>query len=141
MLVALIWDGGLAAKVNTIEEFVAEAKAYKTSIKTVAHYLECSSKQCSGKITSLAAAHHGFTKEVCMCKVKVASKGTLTCAVLKAIDKKCLVMWVKMSSHKVWTLWDSKSTTSSNSSLYACDWSEGVTINDPHYSAVENDKK
>ncbi|KAG5338871.1 hypothetical protein C0989_005778 [Termitomyces sp. Mn162] len=41
MLIALICNGGLAPKVNTAEEFVLEAKAYKSSIKTAAHYLEC----------------------------------------------------------------------------------------------------
>ncbi|KAG6901012.1 hypothetical protein C0995_002434 [Termitomyces sp. Mi166 len=44
MLVVLIHDGGLALEVNTVEEFVAEAKAYKNSIKMAAHYLEHSLK-------------------------------------------------------------------------------------------------
>ncbi|KAG5351816.1 hypothetical protein C0989_004808 [Termitomyces sp. Mn162] len=44
MLVALICNGGLAPEVNTGKEFVSEAKAYKNSIKTAAHYLEHSKK-------------------------------------------------------------------------------------------------
>ncbi|KAG6823853.1 hypothetical protein H0H92_008839 [Tricholoma furcatifolium] len=40
MLVSLICDGGLAPEVNTIEEFVSEAKAYENSLKTASHYLE-----------------------------------------------------------------------------------------------------
>ena len=39
MLLVLIMDGGLVPKVNTIEGFVVKARAYKSSIKIVAHYL------------------------------------------------------------------------------------------------------
>ncbi|KAG6914112.1 hypothetical protein DXG01_002367 [Tephrocybe rancida] len=42
MLIALIRDGGLSPEVNTVEDFVSEAKAYETSLKTATHYLECS---------------------------------------------------------------------------------------------------
>ncbi|KAG5352699.1 hypothetical protein C0989_000948 [Termitomyces sp. Mn162] len=56
MLVALIHNGRLAPKVNTFEEFVLEAKAYKNSIKTAVHYLECSKKSWSGQQLLLAAA-------------------------------------------------------------------------------------
>ncbi|KAG5338615.1 hypothetical protein C0989_006814 [Termitomyces sp. Mn162] len=55
MLVALIHDGGLAPKVNTVKEFILEAKTYKSSIKTAAHYLECSKKSRSGWQLSLSA--------------------------------------------------------------------------------------
>ncbi|KAG5336988.1 hypothetical protein C0989_011291 [Termitomyces sp. Mn162] len=44
MLVALVCNGRLAPKVNTVEEFVSEAKAYKSSIKTAVHYPEHSKK-------------------------------------------------------------------------------------------------
>ncbi|KAG5333656.1 hypothetical protein C0989_005147 [Termitomyces sp. Mn162] len=56
MLVALICNGRLAPKVNTIEEFALEAKAYKNSIKTAVHYLEHSKKSWSGQQLLLAAA-------------------------------------------------------------------------------------
>ncbi|KAG5351244.1 hypothetical protein C0989_007279 [Termitomyces sp. Mn162] len=56
MLVALIHDGRLAIEVNTVEEFVLETKAYKNSIKTAAHYLECSKKSWSVWQLLLAAA-------------------------------------------------------------------------------------
>ncbi|KAG6906225.1 hypothetical protein DXG01_015078 [Tephrocybe rancida] len=44
MLITLIRDGGLSPEVNTIEDFVSEAKAYETSLKTATHYLECSTR-------------------------------------------------------------------------------------------------
>ncbi|KAG6914456.1 hypothetical protein DXG01_017172 [Tephrocybe rancida] len=40
MLIALICNGGLSPEVNTVEDFVSEAKAYETSLKTATHYLE-----------------------------------------------------------------------------------------------------
>ncbi|KAG6859909.1 hypothetical protein C0995_002059 [Termitomyces sp. Mi166 len=57
MLMVLICDGGLTLDVNTVEEFVAKAKAYKSSIKTAAHYLEHSLRQHLGKVVFLAAAY------------------------------------------------------------------------------------
>ena len=39
MLLALIIDGGLIPEVNIVEEFVTEARAYKSSVKIVAQYL------------------------------------------------------------------------------------------------------
>ncbi|KAG5349322.1 hypothetical protein C0989_004626 [Termitomyces sp. Mn162] len=56
MLIALIHNGGLAPKVNTVKEFVSEAKAYESSIKTAAHYLEHSKKSQAGWQLLLAAA-------------------------------------------------------------------------------------
>ena len=40
MLLALIMDRGLAPEVNTVKEFVVEARAYESSVKTAVHYLE-----------------------------------------------------------------------------------------------------
>lgn len=40
MLLALIWNRGLALEINTIKEFVSEVKAYESSLKTVVYYLE-----------------------------------------------------------------------------------------------------
>ncbi|KAG6904843.1 hypothetical protein DXG01_006758 [Tephrocybe rancida] len=40
MLIALIHNGGLSPEVNTVEDFVSEAKAYETSLKMATHYLE-----------------------------------------------------------------------------------------------------
>ncbi|KAG6871374.1 hypothetical protein C0995_005341 [Termitomyces sp. Mi166 len=54
MLVKLIRNRGLALEVNTVEEFVSEAQAHENSIKTTAHYLEHSTRQHSGKVSSLA---------------------------------------------------------------------------------------
>ncbi|KAG5338810.1 hypothetical protein C0989_006117 [Termitomyces sp. Mn162] len=56
MLMALICNGRLAPKVNTVKEFVLEAKAYENSIETAAHYLKHSKKSQSGQQLSLAAA-------------------------------------------------------------------------------------
>ncbi|KAG5350729.1 hypothetical protein C0989_009487 [Termitomyces sp. Mn162] len=70
MFVALICNGRLAPKVNTVKEFVLEAKAYENSIKTAAHYLEHSMKsqseqqlllevvQSPRSETTLAARHY-----------------------------------------------------------------------------------
>ncbi|KAG6858993.1 hypothetical protein C0995_012366, partial [Termitomyces sp. Mi166 len=50
---------------------------------------------------------HRPTKEVRMCKVKVLMfKETLAHPVLKALDKECLMMWVEVNGHNVWTLWN-----------------------------------
>ncbi|KAG5349789.1 hypothetical protein C0989_001867, partial [Termitomyces sp. Mn162] len=54
MLVALICNGGLTPEVNTMEKFVLEAKAYKNSIKTAVHHLECNIKSRSGQTLLLA---------------------------------------------------------------------------------------
>ncbi|KAG6807230.1 hypothetical protein H0H92_008298 [Tricholoma furcatifolium] len=54
MLIALIRDGGLSPKVNTLEDFVSEVKAYENSVKTAAHYLERSACQKGGRVPSLA---------------------------------------------------------------------------------------
>ncbi|KAG5333144.1 hypothetical protein C0989_006215 [Termitomyces sp. Mn162] len=56
MLMVSIHDGGLAPRVNTVKEFVLEAKAYESSIKTAVHYSECSKKSWSGQQLSFAAA-------------------------------------------------------------------------------------
>ena len=39
MIMALLMEEGLALEMNTIKEFVAEAQAYKNSVKTVGHYV------------------------------------------------------------------------------------------------------
>ena len=39
MIMALIMDGGLMLEVKTIKEFVAEAWAYKNSVKMAVHYV------------------------------------------------------------------------------------------------------
>ncbi|KAH0580371.1 hypothetical protein H2248_001872 [Termitomyces sp. 'cryptogamus'] len=56
ILVALICNGGLVLEVNIVKEFVSEAKAHKSSIKTAAHYLEHSKKSQLGWQLLLAAA-------------------------------------------------------------------------------------
>ena len=61
MLIALIIEGGLALEVNTIEEFVAKTWAYKNSMKTVAHYVECS---CNCTLHSGIVAHKQANKTV-----------------------------------------------------------------------------
>ncbi|KAG5352827.1 hypothetical protein C0989_000278 [Termitomyces sp. Mn162] len=55
MLVVLICNGRLAPKVNTVKEFVSEAKVYENSIKTAMHYLEHSIKSQLGWQLLLAA--------------------------------------------------------------------------------------
>ena len=40
MLIALIMDGGLLLEVNMVQEFVAKAQVYKSSVKTAVHYVE-----------------------------------------------------------------------------------------------------
>ncbi|KAF5381784.1 hypothetical protein D9615_005370, partial [Tricholomella constricta] len=47
MLVALIKEGGLSPEINTVDEFVSEAKAYESASKTAAHYLARNSRRRS----------------------------------------------------------------------------------------------
>ncbi|KAF5386981.1 hypothetical protein D9615_002107 [Tricholomella constricta] len=47
MLVALIKEGGLSPEINTVNEFVSEAKAYESASKTAAHYLARNSRRRS----------------------------------------------------------------------------------------------
>ena len=71
MLMALIMDGGLSPEVNTVQEFVAKAQAYKSSVKTAAHYVGRSHHRIvKGRIVT-----HTQTDEV-VCKEVV--KGAMT---------------------------------------------------------------
>ena len=58
----LIVDGSLLPEVNTVQEFVTKAQAYKTSVKTVAHYVGCS---CHCILKSGTVAHTWVDKVVC----------------------------------------------------------------------------
>ena len=42
MLMALIIDGGLSLEVNTVQKFMAKARAYESSMKIAVHYVGCS---------------------------------------------------------------------------------------------------